>query len=95
MSAPARSLEVRQIEAERARALRARRREIVLPDDDPRHATPEGYTNWMCRCERCTEAARVTRRPDVRRRYKPLFYFPDTTIEPNVQIDLSVEDEAC
>jgi hypothetical protein len=28
----------------------------VLPADDDRHGTPNGYSNWGCRCEACVEA---------------------------------------
>ena len=28
-----------------------------LADDDPRHGTYNGYSNWRCRCEPCRRAA--------------------------------------
>lgn len=33
-----------------------------MAEDDPRHGTLDGYTNWMCRCEECREAWAVNRR---------------------------------
>lgn len=31
----------------------------MLPDDDPRHGTPNGYNNLGCRCPECREAQRI------------------------------------
>lgn len=30
-----------------------------MPDDDPRHGTPNGYGNLGCRCDKCKEANRL------------------------------------
>lgn len=38
------------------RTKRARRAARGLPPDDPRHGKPSTYTNWHCRCDRCTAA---------------------------------------
>lgn len=34
----------------------------VIGPDDPRHGTPNGYSNLKCHCERCSEAMRDYRR---------------------------------
>jgi hypothetical protein len=31
----------------------------TLGDDDPRHGTTNGYSNFGCRCAQCTEANRL------------------------------------
>jgi hypothetical protein len=35
---------------------RADRKAKGLPDDDPRHGTVNGYSNWSCRCDECRAA---------------------------------------
>lgn len=51
-------------------AVRANREARALPPGDPRHGTPNGYTNWRCRCDRCraahTAEQRATPRAAVR-----------------------------
>jgi hypothetical protein len=41
---------------ERMTAIRARLHATPLPPDDPRHGKPSTYSNWGCRCTRCTAA---------------------------------------
>lgn len=42
--------------AERYRRAKERALANPLEWDDPRHGTVGAYSNWKCRCERCTEA---------------------------------------
>jgi hypothetical protein len=53
---PARTPEERAANTARCREQRRRRAERGLPPDDPRHGKPSTYTNWGCRCDRCTAA---------------------------------------
>ena len=38
-----------------------------LKPDDPRHGTPNGYTNHYCRCNKCKEANRLNHAEYIRR----------------------------
>jgi hypothetical protein len=40
--------------------VRQARRRSTLKPDDPRHGTMNGYGNHKCRCDRCTEANRIS-----------------------------------
>jgi hypothetical protein len=53
---PATTAEERAKKTAKARAARRRRAARGLPPDDPRHGKPSTYTNWHCRCPRCTAA---------------------------------------
>jgi hypothetical protein len=64
-SRPARSVEERAANADRIRRQRRRRAERGLPADDPRHGKPSTYTNWGCRCPRCTAANTASCTPRV------------------------------
>ncbi|SER81713.1 hypothetical protein SAMN04488583_6373 [Mycobacterium sp. 88mf] len=47
------------LRAQRERRAAQRRRERTaagLPPGDPRHGTPNGYTNWGCKCDACKAA---------------------------------------
>lgn len=48
--------EERAVNTARCREQRRRRAARSLPPDDPRHGKPSTYTNWGCRCPRCTAA---------------------------------------
>lgn len=56
------------LRAQRSRRAAERRRErsaAGLPPGDPRHGTPNGYTNYRCRCDEC-KAANTTKMRDDR-----------------------------
>lgn len=53
---PARSPEERAKNAARCAEQRRRRAERGLAPDDPRHGKATTYTNWGCRCPKCTAA---------------------------------------
>lgn len=53
---PAPTDEDRAANTARCRDQRRRRAERGLPADDPRHGKPSTYTNWGCRCPKCTAA---------------------------------------
>lgn len=46
----------RAVKRAEAVGLRATREARALPAGDPRHGTPNGYTNWRCRCDPCKAA---------------------------------------
>lgn len=48
--------EERAANTARCREQRRRRAERGLSPDDPRHGKASTYTNWNCRCPRCTAA---------------------------------------
>jgi len=49
----------------------ATRSRICDGDGDPRHGTPNGYVNLVCRCPKCREAWRV-RTIELKAARKPL-----------------------
>lgn len=53
---PTHSPEERAANADRCREQRRRRAQRGLPAGDPRHGKPSTYTNWGCRCPKCTAA---------------------------------------
>lgn len=62
---PARTAEERAANAARCRQQRHRRAERGLPANDPRHGKPSTYTNWGCRCPKCTAANTASCMPRV------------------------------
>ena len=46
----------------RTHALRKEARKYGLPDDDPRHGSNNGYLNFGCRCDGCSQAHATAKR---------------------------------